>query len=82
MAAYHQAFSTCRKWGVSSDCLPKSRSTRALDAEAPLPYYLAVGARVCRPVRCGEPLRVGDVDLPADSVLLRLRRSQDAHFHV
>jgi len=54
---------------------------RALDDEAPLPYYLAVGARLRHAVRRGEPLRVRDVDLPADSVLLRLRRSQDAHFH-
>jgi predicted homoserine dehydrogenase-like protein len=54
---------------------------RPLDPEAPLPYYLAVGARLRQGVRRGEPLRVRDVDLPADSVLLRLRRSQDAHFH-
>jgi predicted homoserine dehydrogenase-like protein len=54
---------------------------RALGLDAPLPYYLAVGGRVRRPVRRGEPLRCGDVDLPTDSVLLRLRQSQDAHFH-
>jgi predicted homoserine dehydrogenase-like protein len=57
------------------------QSARPLDPEAPLPYYLAVGARLRQGVRRGEPLRVRDVDLPADSVLLRLRRSQDAHFH-
>jgi len=57
------------------------RPARPLDDDAPLPYYLAVGARLRHAVRRGEPLRVRDVDLPADSVLVRLRRSQDAHFH-
>jgi len=57
------------------------RPARPLDPGAPLPYYLAVGARLRHGVRRGEPLRVRDVDLPADSVLLRLRVSQDAHFH-
>lgn len=34
-----------------------------------------------RDLEPGEPLRMSDVDLPTDSVLLRLRRLQDAHFH-
>jgi predicted homoserine dehydrogenase-like protein len=55
-------------------------SARALGEEAPLPYYLAVGGRIRRSVRKGQPLRCGDVDVPADSVLLRLRRAQDARF--
>jgi predicted homoserine dehydrogenase-like protein len=57
------------------------RPARPMDDDAPLPYYLAVGARLRHAVRRGEPLRVRDVDLPAGSVLLALRRSQDAHFH-
>jgi predicted homoserine dehydrogenase-like protein len=55
-------------------------SARALQEDAPLPYYLAVGGRIRRPVRRGEPLRCGDVDLPSASVLLRLRQAQDARF--
>jgi predicted homoserine dehydrogenase-like protein len=57
------------------------RPARPLDPGAPLPYHLAVGARLRHGVRRGEPLRVRDVDLPADSVLLRLRLLQDARFH-
>jgi predicted homoserine dehydrogenase-like protein len=53
---------------------------RPMAADAPLPYYLAVGARVRHPVRRGEPLRCRDVDLPGGSTLLRLRQAQDARF--
>lgn len=48
--------------------------------DAPLPYYLAIGARVRRRVRRGDPLRWGDVDIPGGSALLRLRHAQDARF--
>lgn len=51
-----------------------------LGGDAPLPYYLAVGGRVRHPVRRGAPLRCGDVDLPEDSTLLRLRQAQDGRF--
>ena len=47
---------------------------------APLPYYLAVGARVRRHVSAGELLRVDDVDLSAGSTLMRLRKAQDQRF--
>jgi predicted homoserine dehydrogenase-like protein len=53
---------------------------RSLAEAAPLPYYLALGGRVRRRVRAGEPLRCGDVDLPGSSVLLRLRKAQDQRF--
>jgi predicted homoserine dehydrogenase-like protein len=53
---------------------------RALHEEAPLPYYLAAGGRIRRPVRSGQPLRGGDVDLASQSTLLRLRQAQDARF--
>jgi predicted homoserine dehydrogenase-like protein len=53
---------------------------QALGESAPLPYYLAVGGRVRRRVGRGEPLRCRDVDLPANSALLRLRLAQDARF--
>ena len=51
---------------------------RALAADAPMPYYLAVGGRVRRRVARGAPLRCADVELPGVSVLLRLRQAQDA----
>ena len=51
-----------------------------LAADAALPYYLAIGARIRNRVRRGEPLRCRDVDLPQDSALLRLRQAQDARF--
>ncbi|MCY7319586.1 MAG: hypothetical protein LH617_12845 [Ramlibacter sp.] len=53
---------------------------RALHEQAPVPYYLAVGGRIRRTVRRGEPLLGGDVDLRQGSVLLRLRQAQDARF--
>jgi predicted homoserine dehydrogenase-like protein len=53
---------------------------RALAEDAPLPYYLAVGGRVRRTVRAGQPLRCGDVDVAANSTLLRLRKAQDERF--
>lgn len=56
------------------------RPAQPLGEDAPLPYYLAVGARVRRRVSRGEPLRGGDVDLPGGSALLRLRHAQDARF--
>ena len=51
-----------------------------LGDDAPLPYYLAAGARIARPVQRGEPLRGRDVELPAGSTLLALRQAQDRHF--
>jgi predicted homoserine dehydrogenase-like protein len=51
-----------------------------MGADARLPYYLAVGGRLRRRVRRGEPLRCADVDVPGDSVLLQLRQAQDRRF--
>lgn len=53
---------------------------QALGDDAPVPYYLAVGARVARPVRRGEPLHGRDLELPAGSTMLALRQAQDRHF--
>jgi predicted homoserine dehydrogenase-like protein len=53
---------------------------RPLGEDAPLPYYLAVGGRVRRPVRRGAQLLGGDVDVDGSKVLLQLRMAQDAHF--
>jgi predicted homoserine dehydrogenase-like protein len=45
---------------------------------APLPYYMAVGLRLIRPVAAGAMLCFADVEAPAGSVLWSLRREQDA----
>jgi predicted homoserine dehydrogenase-like protein len=47
---------------------------------APLPYYMAVGRTLARPVRRGSFITRKDVEAPADSVLWRLRAEQDATF--
>lgn len=44
----------------------------------PLPYYMAVGRRLVRPVRAGAFVTADAVEAPADSVLWRLRAEQDA----
>jgi predicted homoserine dehydrogenase-like protein len=46
----------------------------------PLPYYMAVGRRLSRPVRAGEYLTADILERPRDSVLWRLREEQDAVF--
>lgn len=56
------------------------RPARALSDDAPLPYYMAAGARLVRPVPAGQPLRCGDVALDDTTALYRLRKTQDRHF--
>jgi predicted homoserine dehydrogenase-like protein len=56
------------------------RPAQALGADTPLPYYMAAGARVVRPVPAGQPLRCGDVSLDDNTALHRLRTAQDQHF--
>lgn len=48
---------------------------RDLDA---LPLGLAAGAKVLKPVKKGEPIRYGDVELRPGSTVAALRRLQDA----
>lgn len=52
----------------------------ALAPDAPMPFYLAANRRLVRPVARGELIRCADVELAEDSVLLALRRRQDAMF--
>ena len=56
------------------------QAAQKLAADAPLPYYLAVGGRIRQRVARGEPLRCRHVELPQSSTLLRLRQAQDARF--
>jgi predicted homoserine dehydrogenase-like protein len=45
-----------------------------------LPYYMAVGQTLSRPVKAGALITVADVAAPADSLLWTLRKEQDAAF--
>jgi predicted homoserine dehydrogenase-like protein len=56
------------------------RPAQPLGDDAPLPYYLAAGARITRRVPAGQPLRCADVSLATASALYRLRKAQDRHF--
>lgn len=47
---------------------------------SPLPYYMAVGRKLARPVAAGALLRFEDVEAPIASVLWALRAEQDAAF--
>jgi predicted homoserine dehydrogenase-like protein len=62
--------------GASSRIVPAS----ALGPDSPAPFYLASNRTLRRAVAAGNPLRMGDIDVPAESELLRLRREQDAIF--
>lgn len=46
--------------------------------DAPIPYYLAANRRLVRDVPAGRPIRCADVELDAESELLRLRLAQDS----
>ena len=56
------------------------RPAQPLADDAPLPYYMAAGARLTRRVRAGQPLKCGDVALDTGTALYRLRKAQDQHF--
>jgi len=57
---------------------PLLMPARPLGAEVPVPYYLAAGARVGRPVPRGALLSLADIIVDESSALMRLRREQDA----
>lgn len=59
---------------------PAMLPARTLGETAPLPYYLLPGAVARHEIPAGTAITAGMVELPADSVLLRLRREQDALF--
>jgi predicted homoserine dehydrogenase-like protein len=64
-------FGGYRFYGV----MDRAEAARDLNA---LPAGLAPGARVVRPVPAGEVITWGDVQLDEDSVVVKLRRRQDA----
>jgi predicted homoserine dehydrogenase-like protein len=52
----------------------------AVRAGAPLPYYMAVGRTLTKPVKAGAFITADAVSAPEGSVLWRLRAEQDAQF--
>jgi len=56
------------------------RTAGPLTNDAPAPFYLAADSRLAAPIRKGQEIRVGDLELRDDSALLALRRKQDARF--
>ena len=62
--------------GVSARMMPAG----ALDGDSPAPFYLASNCRLARDVAAGELIRMRHLEIPQDSVLARLRESQDARF--
>ena len=52
----------------------------AVTGSAPLPYYMAVGRTLTRPVAAGSFITADAVDAPAGSTLWQLRAEQDAMF--
>ncbi len=71
MGGHHHAIDS-----VSSRMVPAG----ALTAESPVPFYLAAGARLVRPVAKDAPIRLGDLEINPNSELSVLRRQQDKSF--
>ena len=62
--------------GVAAEMRPAS----PLSADLITPYYLVANRRLARNVSAGAPICLSDLEMAPDSVLLDLRRRQDAHF--
>ncbi len=63
--------------GVMPEIVPAEK----IDDETPIPYYLAAGHRITRPVHAGQLLTRSMVDIQQNSVLLGLRQKQDKLFN-
>jgi len=55
---------------------------QAVAGPNPLPYYLAAGAQICRPISAGALLTEDDVMIDRSSARYRIRQSQDRAFHM
>ncbi len=62
------------------DLEPVLTPAAAVRGDAPLPYYMAVGRTLTRPVPAGSFITADAVETPEESVLWRLRAEQDAMF--
>lgn len=63
-----------------ADVAAEIRPAAALAEECPAPFYLVADRKLVRDVKAGEAVRLGDVEIPSDSLLLATRRRQDALF--
>jgi predicted homoserine dehydrogenase-like protein len=63
-----------------ADVAAEVRPAAALAEDRPAPFYLVADRRLVRDVKAGEAIRLGDVEIPSDSLLLATRRRQDALF--
>lgn len=62
------------------DLEPGLTPSARVSGSAPLPYYMAVGRTLTRPVPAGAFITADCVEAPAGSTLWRLRAEQDAMF--
>jgi predicted homoserine dehydrogenase-like protein len=56
------------------------RPVAALAEDRSAPFYLAADRKLVRPVKAGQAIALGDVEIAPDSDLLAMRRRQDALF--
>ena len=56
------------------------RPAMAVNANATTPYYLVANRVLSRPIRAGDAIRLSDLEIAPDSVLLDLRLRQDVAF--
>lgn len=63
-----------------ADVAAEVRPAVALAEDRPAPFYLVADRKLKRDVKAGEAIGLGDVEMPADSLLLATRRRQDALF--
>lgn len=63
-----------------SDLVPGLTPAAAVAGGAPLPYYMAAGQTLMRPVRRGDVITADCISRPTDSVLWDLRAEQDEMF--
>jgi predicted homoserine dehydrogenase-like protein len=62
--------------GVTAEFRPAA----PLTATAPAPFYLAADCRLANPLSKGQEIRMGDLELPGPSALMKLRQGQDARY--
>ncbi len=63
-----------------TDVEPLLLAATPVAAATALPYYMALGNRLVRPVKAGQFLTLQDFEQPSDSALWRLRAAQDTAF--
>lgn len=62
--------------GLSGAVVP----AQGLAPDAPVPFYMAANRKLVRPVKGGQTIVLGDIEIDAQSEMLALRQMQDKHF--